>query len=174
MKHLILDIIEIILIGLAVTVMVWLFLVSSLEVAGDSMEPTLLNKEHIAAYKVVGFNSKFKRGDIVVFTNPNTGQLLVKRIIGLPNEEIMILDNEVYINGYREKEPYLPQNTQTNPSSLIKEGEPLLIPAESYFLMGDNRAESTDSRSFGPIEKDAISGKVFLIYQPTENIRIIK
>jgi len=116
------------------------------------------------------------RGDIIVFKAPpeeRTAQIkdLVKRVIGLPGETVTINDNHVLINGQALDEPYI----RRNPGALSHTGspsfcgyayacEPLLVPPESYFVMGDNRDNSQDSRYWGFVKRDKIKGKAFLIY----------
>jgi signal peptidase I len=105
------------------------------------------------------------RGDIVVFKAPKeerTAQIkdLVKRVIGLPGDTLEARDGHIYVNDRLLKEPYLPKGTVTD--NLPRQ----VIPAGSYFMMGDNRGESSDSRVFGPIKRSTIIGRAFIKMWP--------
>ena len=126
------------------------FLGKQYTVIGVAMEPTLHDGERVTASSV---NRELQRGDIVVYTRPDSNDA-IKRIIGLPGETIEVKGGQVYIDGTELEEPYLMEQGQT-----ILE-EPLLIPEGYYFVMGDNRKNSYDSRIHGPIAEDSITGIV--------------
>lgn len=173
-KKLVLDFMELLFIGTAIFIFSWFFLAEPLEVTGGSMEPTLYDKEQLIAEKVsIKFND-IQRGDILVFKNPkNTNILVIKRVIGLPNERFLISDNNVYINSKKLSEDYLRQNTMTKAKGLMEEDVEVLIPSDNYILMGDNRENSSDSRNFGTISKDLIVGRALFVYYPSENLRFL-
>ncbi len=169
----ILDIFEITLICTSVFIIMYFFVGQLLEVTGDSMYPTLHDKEQIVAEKISIKVKDLKRGEIIIFEHPNEkGKLLIKRLIGLPGETIRIEDEKVYINGSELIEPYL-TNTKTEGQSYIKEGIDYKIPDDSYILMGDNRSKSTDSREWGYVSKELIVGRGVFVYYPINRIRLV-
>ncbi|MDW8067567.1 MAG: signal peptidase I [Anaerolineae bacterium] len=130
-------------------------------VRGSSMEPTLHNGQYLVVSKIVYHFVEPRRGDIVVFVPPNgTGEDYIKRIIGLPGERVEIRDGVVWINGYRLDEPYLT-------SGIPYTGAWTLGPDE-YFVLGDNRANSSDSHAWGPLPRKNIIGKAWLCYWPPQ------
>jgi signal peptidase I len=118
-----------------------------------------------------------QRGDIVVFHPPFAGPVLIKRIIGLPGDEVSVSGGHLSINGSRLVEPYLrvvrgepvPTEAFANgmPWSLQR---PYTVPAGSYFVMGDNRTDSGDSREFGPVPRAQLVGRAFARYWPPSRI----
>ncbi len=143
------------------------FVVSIYIVDGVSMDPFLKTGEVAVLNKIVYSVENPKRGDVVVVKYPGDPEhkRYVKRVIGLPNEKITVADGVVKINGKRLIENYLPQDTPTT-----KDGNRQLG-GDEYFLMGDNRPNSNDSRYFGPAEKRFIVGKtVWIIFPRFESI----
>ena len=135
------------------------FVVEPFVVSGMAMEPTLENLEYTLIKK---FDKNYERGDIVVFQDPqNSQEYLIKRIVGLPNEKIQIKNKKVYIynsensDGFELKEEYLPKESET--FSLSK--DLIDIGNDGYYVLGDNREKSKDSRVFGLVNKDLILGK---------------
>ena len=120
---------------------------------GNSMNPTLQNGEMFVSLK---FDHDYHRQDIVVIEDTDTNRFIVQRIIGLPGEEISIKDNQVLINGNILSEDYIQGETTGDISIRLKDNE--------YFLMGDNRSDSQDSRITGPINGDNIVGKYYFSY----------
>ncbi|WP_419928716.1 signal peptidase I [Candidatus Poriferisocius sp.] len=140
-----------------------------------SMEPTLGNGDRVLVNKLGYDIGDVDRGDLVVFERPRgvSGRQeddLIKRVIALPGEVIAFVEGDVYIDGRRLHEPYLSSSGITNgkmPSgcaAIVDDG--CLIGAGEVFVMGDNRPNSTDSRTFGPISEDLIVGHAFLRLWP--------
>jgi signal peptidase I len=100
----------------------------------------------------------YKRGDIVVIRAPDKNELMAKRIIGLPGEHVQLRDGRVYVNGQLLPESYLEQGTKSY--SRILRNHVITVGKSSYFVMGDNRAESEDSRSFGDIDRGDLVGLI--------------
>lgn len=152
----------------------YLLLGQILEITGDSMYPTLLNKEHILAEKVSYKFADVQRGEIIVFHSPEqNGYLIIKRVIGLPGETVTIKYGLVYINGKVLEEQYLPPGTQTEEGTQIKEGEDFKVPNNTYFVLGDNRNRSIDSRFWGIVNKNLIVGRALFVYKPITKFRLL-
>ncbi len=172
---LLLDFVEITIIGTTIFLLVYLFIGQLLEVTGESMIPTLADKEQVIAEKLSMKINPLETGEIVVFRHPEQHtRLLIKRIIGLPDEKLKIMDGQVYINGTLLEEPYLKNGIITKPAEHMSEGVEYKIPGNSYILMGDNRGKSSDSRHLGAIREELIVGKALLVYYPLNNFRLIE
>jgi len=169
-----LDFFEIVFIASAVFAVVYVFLGQVLDVSGNSMNPTFTNGEKIVAEKI---SIKFEpptRGEVVILRYPaNPTDLLIKRIVGLPGETLKIQNGLVYVNGSILNESYLISKVVTVGQQTISEGLSYQIPENSYVVMGDNRGESSDSRSFGAISKNLIVGREFLVIYPINKIRFL-
>lgn len=140
------------------------FPVFTICVTSNSMFPTIEKGDRIICLKKTP-ELKFKRGQIVVFTDTqDTSQLLVKRLIGLPREQIKVYKNKVYINGLAVPEHYLLQ------SGIDYTLSPETIPDGKVFVLGDNRNNSSDSATWGPIDFKRVQGKVFFRYWPLKKI----
>ena len=125
---------------------------------GSSMEPTIGNGQRLAIDPDAYLEADPERGDIALLKHGETQKLRnAKRIIGLPGETVTISGGGVFIDGVELEEPYLPDGTYTQ--SKVEE---LTVPEDHYFVLGDNRKDSIDSRQWGPIPRDWISAKVLL------------
>jgi len=147
------------------------FAVQAVHVEGLSMFATLDNNDYLIANKIDYRLHAPQRGDIVILRPPtNNTTDFIKRIIALPGERLLIRDGVVYINGHRLDEPYLPEawTLQTNPQPWSI-GEGAVIPPNQYFVRGDNRNKSQDSRFFGTITRDRIDGKAWFRIWPLDN-----
>jgi signal peptidase I len=128
-------------------------------IEGQSMEPNLHDGEYVLIDKVSYLLHSPERGDVVVFTPPNNERDYIKRVIGLPGDTVEIRGGQVYVNGVVLDEPYLQQTTLRDESAhLVENGR--------YFVLGDNRNNSSDSRSFGTITPQSIVGRAWLVYWP--------
>lgn len=162
-----------VVIGLLVTT----FVMQRNTVSGASMRPTLKESDELLVEKVSKWFGGISRGDIITvhMENPafREGQAnIIKRVIGLPGDTVKIADGGVYINGARLDEPYLPAGTVTSP--LNAEFSELTLAENEYFVMGDNRGVSLDSRRFGPITKDDVIGEVLVRFLPLNAIGVPK
>lgn len=171
----ILDILEVVVFAIAIFLFIYLLVLQPHKIKGSSMEPNYPNGEFLLTDKLSYRFGVPKRGDIVVFEAPGAnGDEFIKRIIGLPGEEILINDNKVYINGETLNEEYLPNNIQTPAGMFLKENTSYNIPENSYIVLGDNRPASSDSRAWGSISTDKITGKAWLVYWPVSDIRFVE
>ena len=145
------------------------FIVQPYFIPSGSMEPTLKIGDKVLVNKLSYDFHPIHRGDIIVFKKPpndfSVGITdLIKRVIGLPGETISSGPNgEVFINGALIKQPWLTAQAKANPGPPIPR---MVIPAGEYFVMGDNRGDSSDSRAIGPISKKLIIGRAFLVVWP--------
>ncbi|MGM0419896.1 MAG: signal peptidase I [Bacillota bacterium] len=149
------------------------FVAQSFVVEGSSMENTLQNGERLIANKIVYRFREPERGEIVVFT-PKGAQdrRYIKRIIGLPGDNIYIREGQVYINGEAIEEDYIKE-----PMRDIGSSGPFEVPEDSYFVLGDNRNHSADSRFeslVGYVDEDSIHGKAFWVFWPLNNMRLLQ
>jgi signal peptidase I len=151
-------------------------------IPSGSMLPTLQIGDRIVVDKLSYHLHAVHRGDIVVFRRPPLEQAdyadLVKRVIGLPGDTISTVDGRVYIDGKPLAEPWLPQPTPATYPSPLPEAfslnHPFTVPAGEYFVMGDNRTDSEDSRYFGPIPGSLIVGKMtFVVWPPDDNVWLV-
>jgi len=152
------DTLEIVFLALVLYVVIQ-YAVQTVHVLGSSMSLTLHDNDLLVASKISYKIHDPQRGDIIVFKPPNEDSRdFIKRVIALPGDKIRITNSVVYINGQVLHEPYLPEKWTYN-NNWPADGQDKLVPADQYFVMGDNRNHSSDSRSFGFVERDAILGK---------------
>ena len=146
------------IIEVIVVVLIRTFLITPIRVNGSSMYPTLKDKEIMILNKIGKTVNGIDRFDIVVLKEED---YLIKRVIALPGEKISCQNGNIYINGKKLKDKY--------GSGLTSDFEPIEVPKDSYFVMGDNRENSKDSRYIGPINKKEIKGKTSFILFPFKN-----
>jgi signal peptidase I len=145
------------------------YVVSAYKIEGDSMKPLLRNQERVLISKLATRKGNLYRFDIVVLYKPDEpDKSLVKRIIGLPGEIIEIRAGDVFINDKPLKQAFSSDNPQALKSP--DDMKALLIPRGMFFVMGDNRQISLDSRQFGPVPQKYIFGKAFFRYWPFASI----
>ena len=157
-----------------VVLVIYLLTGQILAVTGDSMTPTVLNNEHLFTEKISPKIKPFTRGEIVVFKHPeDLDKLIIKRIIGTPNDFVKISQGKVYINRVPIQEPYLAPNTVTEGGNFFKANEEYLLPSGMYFVLGDNRGESTDSREWGYLPEEDLLGRPIFVYKPLDKFRLL-
>lgn len=165
------DILEVVVFAIAFFLFLYLLVFQPHKIKGSSMDPNFKDAEYLLTDKVSYRFNEPKRGDVIVFKAPGLeGEEFIKRIIGLPNEEISIKENRIYINNKVLEEKYLPKDKYTGSGAFLEEGKTVKIPADYYFVMGDNRQHSSDSRSWGFVPKNDISGKAWFVYWPIKDI----
>jgi signal peptidase I len=173
----ILEYVVLAVVAIAVALLIQAFLVKPYRIPSESMENTLLIGDRVLVDRISWRLSDPGRQDIVVFHPPFQGPVLIKRIIGMPGDEISLRDGAVYVNGTELAEPYVREvGGQTVPTEPFDNGlpwalqQPYTVPAGNYFVMGDNRIDSGDSREFGPVPRDQLVGKAFARYWPPGRI----
>ena len=150
-------------------------LVQVFKVRTRAMVPTLRPNDRIMIDRRAYFKSKPQRGDIVVFLPPhNRKKYYVKRIIGMPGENLEIKDGAVYVNDKKIDTPNITSIFYYNQGPYAKKGQKITIPANKYYVLGDNSISSLDSRFWGFVDADDIIGKVTKIYWPPERSGKIK
>ena len=141
---------------------------------GDSMSPVLKNADKVLVNRIVYNASSPKRGDIIVFKpkGNDSSHYYTKRIVGLPGETVQIVENQVYINGKKLEEDY--KTTQISTAGIA--GEKLKLGGDEYFVMGDNRKNSEDSRSadIGAVKRSYIYGKAWFVISPKKDFGFVK
>lgn len=157
-------------ISVAVSAFIIIFLYQPVRVEGTSMLPMLEDQDRLFINKMAYRVGEIHRGDVVVFLYPRDHQKsYIKRVIALPGDDLRIDHGRVYVNGQALSEPYVPARYRDERS----EAE-MVIPANEYFLMGDHRSISSDSRDFGPVERPLIYGKAAFVYWPMEQVGVVR
>jgi signal peptidase I len=150
-------------IGLALVIIVFLY--QPVKVEGTSMAPLLSDQERIFINKFVYRFEPIQRGDVVVFWYPlDRSKSFIKRVIGLPGETVEIRRGAVYVNDKIVPEPYVPTQYED-----LSDFGPVRVPKDSYFVMGDHRISSNDSRVFGPVADRYIYGRAVFAYWPVDH-----
>lgn len=152
-----------------------LFVFNPVEVSGTSMEPNYHNADRLWQTSIVSP----RRFDVITFKSPRNGKSLVKRVIGVSGDTIRYENDQLYINGTPYDEPYLDEFKESKETDLLTDDFTIetvvnsttkTVPEGSYFVLGDNRQKTDDSRYFGFVDKDAITGVVFFRFFPLEKI----
>jgi signal peptidase I len=150
-------------IGLALVIIVFLY--QPVKVEGTSMAPLLSDQERIFINKFVYRFEPIQRRDVVVFWYPlDRSKSFIKRVIGLPGETVEIRQGIVYVNGRAIDEPYVPVQYED-----LSDFGPVRVPRDSYFVMGDHRISSNDSRVFGAVSSKYIYGRAVFAYWPVDH-----
>jgi signal peptidase I len=153
-------------ISLAISAFIIIFLYQPVKVEGTSMMPSLVDQERIFVNKFVYRLEPIERGDIVVFRYPyDPSKSYIKRVIGMAGDRIRIKSGQVYVNGEALDESYVPPEYTDSRSS-----PEAVVPANSYFVLGDHRSMSDDSRNFGPVNQSFIYGKAVFGYWPMDKL----
>lgn len=146
------------------------FLYQPVKVEGTSMQPELRDQDRLFVNKFAYNFEKISRGDVVVFYYPrDTTKSYIKRVIALPGDNIRIDDGRVFVNSHRVNEPYVPRQFRD-----VRSMADMVVPENEYFVMGDHRSISSDSRDFGPVDRKLIYGKAAFIYWPADNIGVVR
>lgn len=168
-KEFIIDLIKL-LVVVVVILFLMIYIVSVTQVVGNSMYSTLKDGDVLILNKFKYRFFDIKRGDIISLENDDT-KYLIKRVIGLPGDSIYIKDNTLYINGEVYIENYLEEGLVYDDFELTSLGYQV-IPDDMYFVLGDNRADSVDSREIGLISKDDVIGKISFRIWPLNKLAV--
>jgi signal peptidase I len=182
-----LEIVETLVLTLVIYLLIHNFIAQPFEVDQNSMMPTIQPREYVLIDKLSPRFNDYRRGDVVVFQPPEDYQQggipFIKRVIGLPGDTVSLENGEVFItppggSPVRIEEPYVALDTDgrtvpTQPRDAPSTSE-WTVPEGSYFVMGDNRLQSQDSRVFGPIERELIVGRAWLRYFPLDRIGFVE
>ena len=156
-------------ISVAISAFIIVFLYQPVRVEGTSMLPMLEDQDRLFINKIAYRVGEIHQGDVVVFEYPRDhSKSYIKRVIALPGDHLRIDHGTVYVNGVRLREPYVPSRYADDRS----EAETVL-PQHEYFVMGDHRSISSDSREFGPVDRDLIYGKAVFVYWPMEQVGVV-
>ena len=155
----------------AIFAALYLFVAQFHKVSGSSMFPTMHSGDYLITEKVSYKLGDPKRGQIIVLKNPrDESQDFIKRIIAIPGATIRVSNNNVYLNGQPLKEDYLPPGTPSRAGAFLTDGTQITVMSNQYFVFGDNREHSSDSREWGPVTKEEIVGRAFFRYFPFDSI----
>lgn len=159
------DLVKVVCVSLAIIIPVRYFLIQPFYVKGASMEPSFYDHEYLIINEISYRFSEPERGDIIVFKYPkDPSQYFIKRIIGLPNEKIEIADGRVYVYAEVDSKvkKMLDESLYLDPEVKTTNSKSWVLGADEYYVLGDNREYSLDSRGFGPVYRDLIVGKVWM------------
>lgn len=177
----ILDTIEVITMAFALFVVIFLFVAQLHEVQGNSMLPNLKDRQYVLTDKLSYRFKDPQRGEIVVFkAPPNPRKEFIKRVIALPGETLMlnnkkqvVIYNKEHPEGVALGEPYLADSVETLGNASIPKNQKVVVPEGSYFVFGDNREASSDSRQWGGVKKELIVGRAVFVIWPPNSLRPI-
>jgi signal peptidase I len=200
-KSSIVELFIIVPIALLLALAIQAFLIKPFRIPSESMVPTLEVSQRVLVDRVTFRFSDPHRGDVVVFKAPEgaeenrcgsnrpgiaerggmpcpeptpdqSDENFIKRVVGVPGDSLSVREGRVYINGKRQDEPYVNEDTDLN-CEICNLPRPITIPPDHFFMMGDNRGESADSREWGPVPEDWIVGNAFSTYWPPDRIGIL-
>jgi signal peptidase I len=159
------------LLSLILALVVILFLYQPVKVEGTSMMPSLVDQERVFINKFVyrfGLE-KISRGDTVVFWFPgDPTKSYIKRVIGLPGDTVEVKNGVVFLNGKALSEPYVPEQFRDHMSFPATH-----VPPGQYYVLGDHRSSSNDSRHWGPVRQEAVYGKAVFVYWPPDRVGVV-
>jgi len=156
-------------ISVAVSAFIIIFLYQPVRVEGTSMLPMLEDQDRLFVNKIAYRVGDIQRGDVVVFLYPHDHhKSYIKRVVALPGDDLKIEHGHVFVNGKELTEKYVPPRFEDSRS--LPE---VVIPEHEYFVMGDHRSISSDSRDFGPVDRDLIYGKAAFVYWPMEQVGVV-
>jgi len=170
-----LDTFQTILITASIVMVLYAFVLQPNQVSGSSMYPTFKDKQFLLSNLLDVRMDKYKRGDVVVFHSPTEAdKLFIKRVIGLPGDQIGVHDGKVYFNGeLLDESVYLGSEVVTTGGAFLLEGEEKIVPEGTIFVMGDNRPYSSDSREWGFLDKRKVVGRSMVRIFPFSTFHLI-
>ena len=163
------DILQTVVFAISIFLFIYLLLFQPHKIKGDSMQPNYPNGEFLLTDKVTYRFNPPQRGDVIVFKAPvNEEDDYIKRIIGLPGETVSIKNGHVYINGKMLEENYLASTLYTSGGLFLPNDKEVVVPQDHFFVLGDNRPYSSDSRAWGFVPRQNIIGRAWLVYWPPQ------
>ena len=158
------------IVSVAISAFIIIFLYQPVRVEGTSMLPMLEDQDRLFINKIAYRVGDIHQGDVVVFEYPRDHtKSYIKRVIALPGDTLRIDHGRVFVDGKRLKESYVPNRFMDERS------EPeMILPPNEYFVMGDHRSISSDSRDFGPVDRSLIYGKAVFVYWPMEQVGVVR
>ena len=157
-------------VSVVASALIIIFLYQPVRVEGTSMLPVLEDQDRLFINKLAYRVGEIHRGDVVVFLYPHDHEKsYIKRVIAGPGDTLKIDHGQVYVNGARVEEPYVPQRFADDRSQ-----PEMTVPAHEYFVMGDHRSISSDSRDFGPVGRELIYGKAAFVYWPMDQAGVVR
>jgi signal peptidase I len=158
------------LVSAVASVLIITFLYQPVRVEGTSMLPRLEDRDRLFINKFVYHISAIERSDVVVFHYPrDPSKSYIKRVIALPGDSLRIDHGQVWVNNKRLVEDYVPEEYRDSRSMAA-----MIVPEGTFFMMGDHRSISSDSREFGPVERSLIYGKAVFVYWPTRDAGVVR
>ncbi len=174
-----------VVIAIVICIVIYIFIATPNQIEGSSMEDNFHNGEIVLTSKLQqwlgatqlgkSIDIDYHRGDVIVFQKPGYNDF-IKRVIGMPGDEVSLKNGKIYINQKKLNESYLPESTLTSGGNLLENnGEPISVPPDSYFVLGDNRGNSHDSRylDIGFVSRLWMKGKVVVRYWPLNKIAVV-
>ncbi len=159
-----------ILFAFAIAIFIVIFVVQPVKVEGTSMQPQLVDQERIFVNRFIYRFKDIRRGDVVVFWYPrDRSKSFIKRVLGVPGDEVEIRDGTVCVNGAKIDEPYLIPEFRDQ-----KSFQKTTVPPGQYFVLGDHRNSSNDSRSWGFVARQLIYGKAIFSYWPVSRVGLVE
>jgi signal peptidase I len=159
-----------VVVSVMVSAFIIIFLYQPVRVEGTSMLPMLEDQDRLFINKLAYRVGEIQRGDVVVFLYPHDHEKsYIKRVIALPGDTLRIDHGQVYVNEQPIKESYVPRQFEDDRSQ-----PEMTVPVHEYFVMGDHRSISSDSREFGPVDRDLIYGKAAFVYWPMDQAGVVR
>ncbi len=168
------DLVKVVCLSLAIIIPIRYFLIQPFYVKGQSMEPNFHDEEYLIIDEITYRFHVIERGDIIVFHYPkNPAEYFIKRVIGLPGEKVEVRDGYVFIYAPDSEKKYLLSESQYLGVDAKTTGDRTwTLGEDEYYVLGDNREHSMDSRIFGPVKKDLIVGKVWVRGWPIDRLKV--
>lgn len=170
------DTIQTLVLGAAIFLVVYVFLFRPFQVSGISMFPNFKDKEYVLTNLIVLKLKNLRLGDVVVFKAPlDQEKDYIKRVIAITEDRVSIRNGSVYLNGQKlDESAYLKPEVKTYGGSFLRDDQEVTVPKDSYFVLGDNRPNSSDSREWGFVPKKLLIGKSFFSYWPLQKAGLVK
>lgn len=173
LNFIVFDVLETIVIALAIFVVIYVFLVSPHIVVGQSMDVTFANGEFLLINEIGYRVSTPQKGDVIVFKF-DAEHDYIKRIIAMGGDKVLLKDGSVYVNDEKLNESiYVTPGNLTYGLDFLSNNQEITVPKGKYFVLGDNREASSDSREWGFVDRDKIEGKAWLVYWPVKSFRLM-